>query len=126
MTKFFLFLILMIGLYADNQTSSITLPLREDSLPYRISIEQAPFSLPAGLQAFVFGRDKNEWLFLSGRTYGLHGFSGDTFPVSSQNTMAYVMDLSTGTISSRSLTDPSAKLTQIVHSLQRVDRFVFV
>lgn len=112
MIRFFLCLVVSIGLHADNQTSSITLPLREDSLPFRISIEQASFSLPAGLQAFVFARDSNEWLLLAGRTFGLHGFSGDTFPVSSQNTMVYVMNLSTGSIISRSLTDPTAKLTQ--------------
>lgn len=58
------------------------------------------------------GRYKDEWLLLAGRTYGLHGFLGDTFPVSSQNTEAYVVNLTTGSIVSRSLTSKSAKLTQ--------------
>ena len=100
------------SLFGDNQTSYITLPLPEDSLPFRLSIQQASFSLPAGLQAFVYGRHKQEWVFLAGRTYGLHGFLGDTFPVSSQNTVVYVVNLSTGEIVSRPLTDPSAQLSQ--------------
>jgi hypothetical protein len=49
---------------------------------------------------------------MSGRTYGLHGFEGDTFPVSSQNTTVYVINLATGSIFSRSLTDPSSQLSQ--------------
>lgn len=101
-----------ICLYAQNQTSYVSFPLREDSLPYRLQITQAPFSLPVGLQAYALGKYKQEWLLLAGRTFGLHGFLGDTFPVSSQNTMAYVINLTTGTIYSRSFTDPSAKLSQ--------------
>jgi hypothetical protein len=99
-------------LYGQNQTSYVTYPLPEDSLPYRLSIAQASFSLPAGLQAYVIGLYKGEWLLLAGRTYGLHGFVGDTFPVSSQNTMVYVVNPSTGTTVSRSLTDPSSGLSQ--------------
>lgn len=99
-------------LFGGNQTSYATFPLREDSLPFRLSITQASFSLPVGLQTYVVGRYKQEWLIFAGRTYGLHGFAGDTFPVSSQNTEAYVINLATGAIISRSLTDPAAKLTQ--------------
>ncbi|MES2273270.1 MAG: hypothetical protein V4487_03675, partial [Chlamydiota bacterium] len=100
------------GLYGQNQTSYVTLPLPEASLPFRLSIEQASFSLPEGLQAFVAGSYKGEWVLLAGRTYGLHGFQGDTFPVSSQNTTVYVLNPATGAIVSRSLTDPSSQLSR--------------
>jgi len=99
-------------LYAQNQTSNVFFPLREDTLPFRLSIALAPFSLPASLQAYAVGQHNQEWLLLAGRTFGLHGFEGDTFPVSSQNTMLYVLNLTTGSIISRSLTDPSAGLSQ--------------
>lgn len=100
------------ALYGQNQTSYVTLPLPEDSLPFRLQIEEAPFSLPAGLQAYVSGIYKDEYVLLSGRTYGLHGFLGDTFPADSQNTMVYVLNLKTGNTVSRSLTDPKSGLTQ--------------
>jgi hypothetical protein len=100
------------ALYGGNQTSFVNQPLPENFLPFRLSIEQAPFSLPSGLQAYVAGQHKEEWVLLAGRTYGLHGFLGDTFPASSQNTTVYVINLKTGAIFSRSLTDSSSQLTQ--------------
>ncbi|HSX11748.1 MAG TPA: hypothetical protein VLF94_08545 [Chlamydiales bacterium] len=100
------------GLYGQNQTSYVTYPLSEDSLPFRISIEQTSFTFPIGLQAYVSGLVGEEWVLLGGRTYGLHGFEGDTFPVASQNTSVFVFNLSTGNILSRSLADPSSQLTQ--------------
>lgn len=112
MLKLLLSIILFSSLYGQNQTSYVTFPLREDSLPFRLQIEQASFSLPNGLQSFVVGGHKDEWLLLAGRTYGLHGFSGNTFPLSSQNTTAYVVNFKTGTIVSRSFTDPSSHLSQ--------------
>ena len=89
----------------------MTYPLSEDSLPFRISIQQADFSLPIGLQAYASGLYKDEWVLLAGRTYGLHGFEGDTFPVVSQNTSVYVLNLTTGNTVSRSLTDISSQLS---------------
>ncbi|MES2122347.1 MAG: hypothetical protein V4492_06170, partial [Chlamydiota bacterium] len=100
------------SLYGQNQTSYVTMPLPEYSLPFRLSIEEAPFSLPVGLQAYVAGSHNDEWLLLGGRTYGLHGFMGDTFPVTSQNTVAYVLNLKTGRILSRDLADPASQLSQ--------------
>ncbi len=112
MKKLFLSLLAIFSLFGDNQTAVVFFPQPETSLPFRLSIQQAPFSLPAGLQTYVVGRHKDEFLLLAGRTYGLHGFLGDTFPVSSQNTVVYVINFSTGAIASRSLTDASAGLTQ--------------
>ncbi|MBI2742469.1 MAG: hypothetical protein HYX48_00935 [Chlamydiales bacterium] len=90
----------------------MTNPLPEDSLPFRIQIERAPFSLPVGLQAYVSGLYEDEYVLLGGRTYGLHGFLGDTFPVVSQNTTVFVLNLTTGQTVSRSLNDPGSHLSQ--------------
>jgi len=109
------FVAICYGLYGQNQTSYVTFPLPEDSLPFRVSIELAPFSLPSGLQAFVSGVIKDEWVLLSGRIFGLHGFTEaifPTFPPASQNSTVFVLNLKTGKTVSRSLTDPSSKLTQ--------------
>lgn len=113
MLRILLLLVVTSCLYGEpNQTSYVTFPLTEETLPYRIAIEQAPYSLPVGLQAYVTARYKNEWVFMAGRTYGLHGFLGDTFPVVSQNPVVYVINLETGAIAYRSLTDPESKLSQ--------------
>lgn len=112
MLKLLVCLLGMCCLYGQNQTSYITFPLPENSLPYRISIQQASFSLPVGLQAYAIGKYKQEWLLLAGRSFGLHGFLGDTFPVSAQNTTLFVVNPNTGSIISRSLTDPAAQVTQ--------------
>ncbi len=105
-------LLALSSLYGGNQTSYVTYPLPEETLPFRLEIQQASFSLPVGLQTYVAGLYKDEWVLLAGRTAGLHGFEGDTFPVASQNTMVFVLNLKTGRTVSRSLTDPSSHLTQ--------------
>jgi hypothetical protein len=110
--KILLCLAAMCCLYGQNQTSYVNYPLPEDDLPFRLSIEIAPFTLPNGLQAFVSGLYKDEYVLLSGRSFGLHGFQGDTFPVVSQNMTVYVLNLTTGNTISRSLADPSSQLTQ--------------
>ena len=112
MKKILFALLAILSLHGDNQTSYVTFPFPETSLPFRLEIKVASFSLPNGLQTYVLGRHKLEFLLLAGRTYGLHGFLGDTFPVSSQNTIVYVLNPSTGAIISRALTDPSSGLTQ--------------
>ncbi|MFS8563182.1 MAG: hypothetical protein LVR00_02145 [Rhabdochlamydiaceae bacterium] len=47
-----------------NQTSYLTVPLPEDSLPYRVTIEQADFTLPAGLHSFAYAVYGEEWLLI--------------------------------------------------------------
>lgn len=113
MFKALLFLaVVSCGLYGQNQTSYVTFPLPEDTLPFRIQIEEASFSLPSGLQAYVWGALNDEYILLAGRTYGLHGFMGDTFPTASQNTDVFILNVTTGQTYSRSLADPSSGLTQ--------------
>jgi hypothetical protein len=101
----------------SNQTSNLSLPLSEDSLPYQIVVKQADFSLPAGLQSFAFAAYKGEWLFIAGRTNGLHNVNSTTalpnsFPVKNQNTVVYIVNPKKNKCYSRSLYDPSSCLTQ--------------
>lgn len=125
MKKLVLPLLIFGALYGGNQTSYISLPLREDSLPYRISIEQASFSLPVGLQSFVMGTVDEQWVFISGRTYGLHGFAGNTFPNAGRSTSVYVVNFNTGASFSRSLLDSSAELSQAEIDLLAVTNAFF-
>lgn len=100
-----------------NQTSNLTVPLPEDSLPYRVTLEQADFMLPAGLHSFAYAVYKDEWLLIAGRTNGLHNVNNtdptsNSFPPSQQNTVVFVVNPKKGTTYYRSLYDPSAHLSQ--------------
>lgn len=100
-----------------NQVDFLTTPLDEGPLPFRITVEQADFSLPVGLHSFAVAVYKNEWLLLSGRTNGLHNVDNtdpdsNSFPVSAQNTNAYVINPNTKAVYSRSLNDISSGLSQ--------------
>ncbi len=100
-----------------NQTSNLTIPLPEDSLPYRVTIEQADFMLPAGLHSFAYAVHDGEWLLIAGRTNGLHDVDNtdptvNPFPPSQQNTLVYVVNPKTKATYYRSLYDPSSNLSQ--------------
>ncbi len=100
-----------------NQTANLTIPLLEDSLPYRVTIELADFMLPAGLHSFACAIEGGEWLLIAGRTNGLHNVNStdptiNSFPPSQQNTVVYVVNPKTQTTYYRSLYDPSANLSQ--------------
>ena len=106
-------------LYGTNQTEDLSAIQSPDSLPFRISIELSDFQLPSdnlnsyGLQAYVAAVYHGKWLLLAGRTNGLHGFDNDTGNFTrQQNTTVYVVDPNKKTVVFKSLTDPSANLTQ--------------
>ncbi|MEI8124755.1 MAG: hypothetical protein WCG42_03265 [Parachlamydiaceae bacterium] len=118
-TIFIITLCLTSQLYADpppngNQTSTLSPILPPTSLPFTISIEEASFSLPNGIHSGAYGIYKGKWLFLAGRTNGVHGFGSgiENFPPSQQNTVVYVVDPQTETVYSRSLHDPKSGLSQ--------------
>ena len=100
--------------WAQNQTPDVTPVLTEDSVPFRISIEPAGFSLPSGLQSYVAATSGGRWLLLAGRSNGLHGFNNDdnNFPANQQNTSVFVVDPVAQTVTQRSLTLAAAGLTQ--------------
>lgn len=98
-----------------NQTDTLSPILPETSLPFSIEIAEAPFSLPTGLQAFASGVYQGKWVFIAGRTNGLHGFDniGNNFPPNFQNTTVYIVDPATGTSQSRSLNGSDLTQDQI-------------
>lgn len=98
---------------ADNQTDTLSPVLPSDSLPFSLEIELTPFSLPTGIQSYASAIYKKKWIFIAGRTNGLHGFAdiGNNFPPSFQNTTVYVFDPKNGKTWGRSLNEPSADLS---------------
>jgi hypothetical protein len=91
---------------AQNQTTNLSPVLSSNSVPFSIKIEQAAFSLPAGLQAYVVGTSGGKWLLLAGRINGLHTFNNtNNFPPDTQNTTIFVVDPNLQTVTTRSLTN---------------------
>ena len=101
-------------LFGDNQTPTVSPILPGNGLPFQVTIEQDDFSLPNGIHSGAVGVHKGKWLFIAGRTNGLHGFEDDddNFPPQAQNTFIYVVDPKTKSVVFRSLTDPSSGLSQ--------------
>jgi len=98
---------------AQNQTPDLTPILSSNSVPFRIQIEEAAFSLPSGLQSYVLGTHGGKWLLLAGRINGLHGFNSgnNNFPADTQNTTVFVVDPNLQTVATRSLTNSGSGLT---------------
>ncbi|HUJ72844.1 MAG TPA: hypothetical protein VLZ30_11415 [Verrucomicrobiae bacterium] len=98
---------------AQNQTTNLSPILSSNSVPFSIKLEQAGFSLPAGLQSYVAGTYRGKWLLLAGRINGLHGFNpNNNFPPDTQNTTVVVVDPNLQTVVTRSLTNQESGLTQ--------------
>lgn len=96
----------------DNQTLTLTPILPGSTLPFTVSIKQASFLLPEGIHSGALAVFHGKWILFAGRTNGLHGFGPGPFPPDKQNTSIFVVDPSTGNVSTRSLTDPGSGLTQ--------------
>lgn len=101
-------------LSADNQTLTTTPVQSEYDLPFRLKIQQANFSLPNGIHSYACAEYDNKWLFIGGRTNGMHGFNTDgaNFPPQEQNTLIYVVNPATRQVYTRSLYDAFSGLTQ--------------
>lgn len=119
MVFFLRLLILLLGTtslafaQSDNQTQELSPVVQNQFDAFQIRIEQADFNLPEGIQSYAWAIYKGKWIFLAGRTNGMHSFGpADNFPPSKQNTTIFVVDPSTGTVFSRSLLDPSSGLSQ--------------
>lgn len=99
---------------AQNQTDTLSPVFPQEDLPFKVELKLDDFTLPFGWHSGVFAEHKGKWLFLAGRTNGLHGFENDNnnFPPQKQNTSVFVVDFEKGTVVSRSLEDPSSGLTQ--------------
>ncbi|HTS17149.1 MAG TPA: hypothetical protein VMP11_06215 [Verrucomicrobiae bacterium] len=99
---------------AQNQTTNTSPILSSNNVPFTVQIDQAPFSLPDGLQSFVVGTYMDKWLLLAGRINGLHGFNpgNNNFPPDTQNTTVFVVDVTSQTVATASLTNQASGLTQ--------------
>ncbi len=104
-----------INVLFGNQTDTLSPVLPEDALPFTLDIEQASFSLPAGIQAYASAIYKDQWVLLAGRSNGLHGFDnvGNNFPPTDQNRVVYIVDPETGESWFRSLSESGLSTTQI-------------
>lgn len=96
-----------------NQTDDITPVIVNAKLPFSISIELADFQVAGGIHSTAVGQEGSNYLFITGRTNGLHGFanSGD-FPPSQQNRTVFVVNTCQKTVCHRSLDDPLSGLNQ--------------
>lgn len=103
---------------ADNQTPTVS-PVQLSGLPYTISLQTAETgsaTLPT-LQSFAAGIHDGKWIFVAGRTNGLHNFTESglaNFPPEFQNTDIWVIDPVAKQSWSRSLTDGSAGISSSV------------
>lgn len=113
--KKFIGCLFAINLLLGNQTSTLSPVFPENALPFTLEIEQAAFSLPAGIQAYASAIYEDQWVLLAGRSNGLHGFDnvGNNFPPTDQNRTVYVVDPETGETWFRSLDDSGLTITQV-------------
>lgn len=97
-----------------NQTNTISPVIVNGSLPFTITIEQIDLQIPGGIHSAAFAQYGSRYLFITGRTNGLHGFNNDNnnFPPSQQNSNVLVIDFCANAVYSRSLYDPKSGLTQ--------------
>lgn len=72
--------------------------------PYRIELEETVMPGTPAIHSFAFAEYGGKWLFIGGRTNGLHGFTTATsFPKQYSNKYIYVVDPSTGMTWSRNI-----------------------
>lgn len=93
MIKYFLVLLFLFASIAYSQTD-----------PFTVEIEQVTMPGTPNLHSFAFAQANGKWLFIGGRTNGLHSLSTlNAFPRNYANSVVYVVDPSTGQIWSTSL-----------------------
>lgn len=101
--------------WADNQTSTLS-PVETSGLPYSISLQVADMGsavLPT-LQSYAVGTYNDQWIFMAGRTNGLHNFTSDglvNFPPASQNRDIWIIDPVTKETWTRSLSESDLSAT---------------
>lgn len=127
MKKIFLFGFLIFGqslCFSDPQTFEVSPVLPEKELSFRVKIELVnkddgtPFLLPGGLHSYVSAYHKSKFLFMTGRTNGMHTFNNqvvgnENFPASKQNTTVFLVDPENKKIFSRDLSESGLTQHQI-------------
>jgi hypothetical protein len=105
---------------AAQNPSGIYTPVQLNSaLPYRVEVRPYPMGqvdVPT-LHSYAVGEYDGKFLFISGRTNGLHGFDccfnpEENFPPQSQNRDVWLIDFANRQTWHRSLNDSTAGLTE--------------
>jgi len=87
MMKSFLLLLICITIFSAIKIS------QAQSDPYTIEIEQITMPGSPAIHSFAFAESNGKWLFIGGRTNGLHGFTPvNAFPKQFSNNNIFVVD----------------------------------
>jgi Secretion system C-terminal sorting domain len=79
-------------------------PLLSQTEPYTIEVERINLPGTPSIHSFAFAESNGKWLFIGGRTNGLHGFNaGDAFPKQYANKNIFVVDPNTSQTWSRNI-----------------------
>lgn len=82
----------------------IVLPLSLQAQGFRVELEQVSMPGTPNIHSFAHATANGKWLFVGGRTNGLHGINtSNAFPRGSANTMLWVIDPNTSQTWSRSI-----------------------
>ncbi len=72
--------------------------------PYSIELERVNMPGTPSIHSFAFAQSNGKWLFVGGRTNGLHGFNpGDAFPKQYSNKNIFVVDPNTAATWSKNI-----------------------
>ena len=72
---------------------TISLRSYSENEPYTIELERIYIPGSPAIHSFSFAESNGKWLFIGGRTNGLHGFNGaDAFPKQYSNVKMFVVD----------------------------------
>jgi len=120
------------ALHAVDQTPTFD-PVTAWGGDYTIDVERYAFSptTPAGiptLQSYAAGVYNGQWVLVSGRTNGLHGFSNDgvaNFPPAFQNSSVWVVDPVTQQTWTKSYSDMSGLDQATIDSLSATNTQFF-
>lgn len=75
-----------------------------NNAPFTVELEEVTIPAAPTLHSFAFAQLNGKWLFIGGRTNGLHGFTPQTaFPRQHANKFVYVVDPNTNQVWSRNL-----------------------
>ncbi len=75
---------------------SVSINSRADNDPYAIEVERIYIPGSPAIHSFAFAEMNGKWLFVGGRTNGLHGFNpGDAFPKQYSNKNIFVVNPNT-------------------------------
>ena len=98
MKLFLTFLLSVLTLFFSSNNLSAT------PEPYSIELQQIAMPGTPAIHSFAFAQSNGRWLFVGGRTNGLHGFSaGTSFPKQYSNKNIFVVDPSSVQTYSRNI-----------------------